>query len=712
MVRKRWNKWVAIGILPIIMLSLSTFILVGQAPTSYPHQNRYLLPPKAIDKHASLQVSRAITFTPVATIFLPSIQKSPTTQSPPAPAPEIYEIYVSPTGSKNNSGLTISDPVDSLLTACRLVDFRRDISHVIYVRGGTYVGHSFTWSNSGRNGPEKCANENSTSPKHDLTITAYKNEKPVFEGQGLRWLIDFRLNKGECTNITIRGLTIRHYINQALGFVGDSRDRSAWNGCNTISNNTFEEIGNLYDMGNCDGCKGFAAIALQNSDRNIIHDNVFVNIENTPDVAAYLHAIYFAHNSNDNHVYNNYVSMTSGDPMRVRDASNNNQIYDNYVDRSGTYGFISGFKGEGESLSNGNVIRDNTITFPYPLFDSIELICKTHPCDESTFIDGGQKLFDGSRPTAEDVGAIAAGDFDGDGKSELVVAFNYGNFVKVVRTTGGDDRHLQKVLYTSPFYTIHGFATGDFDGSSKDQLLTFLRLRSTGRTEIYRGDGLTSILNHGRIYESTIWDVTAMTAGDFDGDGVSESIIAFNKHAGGETRLYRGDGTSSILNLGQFYSSIIWDITALTSGDFNNDGWDELLSAFHRSSETRIYRGNGISSAINEGFIYSSTVWNIPALAAGYFNAEPTPQLVTAFKNRNHEETRLYQGNGLTSATNEPFYDSIVWRVSGLASGYFDDGPSELLATAFTWPTRTQIWAGDGGTSTTNKRVFHRWSAP
>lgn len=586
--------------------------------------------------------------------------------------------------------------------------------YVIYVRGGVYYGHTMIWSHSSSDqGPNTCYNLNSISPDHSLTITAYENEKPVFEGQGHSVLIDFRLQNGECSNVTIEGLTIRHYVNFAIRFRGDRDTPSGWNGCNTIRDNTFEEIGNLYNTSNCPGCIGYGAIDLVNSDNNVIRDNVFANIENTAEHAVYLHTVYFAHGSSDNEVHHNYVSMTSGDPMKVRDASNNNYIHDNYVDRSGKRAFIMGTSvGDDEALSSGNIIEDNTVTFPYPLFDEIQLICTGDPCDDSSYIDRGQKLFEGDRPDTEEVGAVTAGDFDGDGQSELVVAFNYDDLVKVVRTTGGDDRHLQEVLYTSRSFTVHEFATGDFDGSGSDQILTFFQLKSTGGTYVYRGDGLNSIVNLGRLYDSSVWDVTAMTAGDFDGDGESESIVALRRNSDGESRIYRGNGTSSILNLGQLYSSPYWHIPAMTAGDFNGDGQDELLSALHCAAETRIYRGDGTSSALNYARIYTSSAWDVPAMAAGYFDGGSVPQLVTAFKQRNGEETRLYNGNGVNSATNSRFYTNSNWRVSALAAGQFDGYAPHELATAFTWSTRTQIWAGDGTSSATNRGVFYRWSAP
>lgn len=617
---------------------------------------------------------------------------------------DTFNIYLSPTGCDDNSGLSIQDPIQTLSKAQELVDFGRAMDHVIYVLGGMYYGQTVVWRN--------------TSPEFCLTITAFENERPIFEGAGRSVLLDIRNLGGECTNVTIKGLTIRHYVNYGIRFYGGREDIFGWNGCNVIADNVFENNGDLHGTAYCIGCTGFGVVDLVNSRRNVIQGNVFVESEDIEDDAAHMHAVYFAHRSSLNDVYDNYVSVTSGDPFRVRDASNDNYIHNNYVVKSGKYGFISGFSATTdtsyiEKTSQGNMIEDNVVTFPYRLFDSVKLIHNTGPTDLSTFKNKGQRFFKGEWPQSEQIGAIASGDFDGDGRSELVVALNYSDFSVVVRTTGGINRHLQKLIYLSADYEIHGFATGDFDGSGKDQILTFFRHRSTGRTDIYTGNGLTS-LTLNRIYNSSRWDVSAMTAGDFDGDGRSESIVAL--WDGDETRLYRGNGTSSVLNLGKLYSSTKWRVTALAAGDFDDDDRPELVSGFQSASETRIYRGDGISSALNFGYSYSSAIWNVTGLAAGVFRGNDTVRLVTAFEKRNGNESRLYNGNAITSATNHPFYKSTVWRVAGLVAGEFDESSGAELVTAFTWPTRNQIFVGDGWTtatvlSTTMRNIFHRWAA-
>src|SRR5690554_6739057 len=62
-----------------------------------------------------------------------------------------------------------------------------------------------------------------------------------------------------------------------------------------------------------------------------------------------------------------------------------------------------------------------------------------------------------------------------------------------------------------------------------------------------------------------------------------------------------------------------WRVTSMTSGDFNGDGRDELVSALHTPSmsQSRLSRGNGTTSVTNFGDLYTSSTYNINAVAGG-----------------------------------------------------------------------------------------------
>jgi hypothetical protein len=303
-------------------------------------------------------------------------------------------LYVAPDGDDANDGLSLAAPLATLSRAHELVDLPAHGDHQIYVRGGRYHGQSVGW-----------VKHSATS---SITIEAYAEETPVFDGirdgHMQPFFIYVSMGRGGCSNVTIRGLTIRHYLHWGVVLGDSSGEAASWSGCNLIENNVLEKIGDLYlpPPYICSSTqRGYAAIMLENSGNNVIRNNVFENIENCRGAEAFMHAVYLYHGSSNNRIYANYISMTSGDTMRVRDASNDNHFYGNHAERSGTHGFIAGWRNIsiGERPSSGNIVENNIVILPYPAFESIELICRSKRgvCDESTFIDRGQAYFDAGR---------------------------------------------------------------------------------------------------------------------------------------------------------------------------------------------------------------------------------------------------------------------------------------------------------------------------
>lgn len=196
--------------------------------------------------------------------------------------------------------------------------------------------------------------------------------RPVFDGNGAGVFFEFRVSEGEPTNLVFRYLEILEYQNYGILLAGDRNDPdNGWNGANTIFGCVFREVGNLgiSDEG------GYAAVDLVNSNDNLIRNNHFLDLRNSPATAGRLHGVYLAHTSRRNRVEANRFDVVSGDPIRVRDGSDDNVIVDNSFERTGSYFYSDWFcdhannpnctKPTAECPSWENEFRNNVLRCDY-----------------------------------------------------------------------------------------------------------------------------------------------------------------------------------------------------------------------------------------------------------------------------------------------------------------------------------------------------------
>jgi hypothetical protein len=105
---------------------------------------------------------------------------------------------------------------------------------------------------------------------------------------------------------------------------------------NTVDGMSFEQIGDTFTPAST--WWGFAAILFTNSSNNLIDNNTFDQVENTPAKGAdHIHDLYVTHFSSNNTVTRNTFTTVTSYPIKVRDRSNFNDVDGNtFNDTSGT----------------------------------------------------------------------------------------------------------------------------------------------------------------------------------------------------------------------------------------------------------------------------------------------------------------------------------------------------------------------------------------
>jgi len=214
---------------------------------------------------------------------------------------------------------------------------------------------------------------------------------------------------------------------------------------------------------------------------------------------------------------------------------------------------------------------------------------------------------------------VTTGDFNGDGKLDLI-ALSLNNPCKCISVLmGNGDGTFQDAVITRPSFAVFTIGVGDFNGDGKLDLATAGQFGTQKYVNILLGNG-DGKFHRGASYPGE-GSPASIAIADFNGDGELDMAIANSQGIGVRVWMGNGDGT---FQRGADYPTAFptWVIAA----DLNGDGKIDLAAAnFLFSSGATVFLGNG-DGTFQAGTFYSAS--DEPrSLAVGDFNGDGKPDL-------------------------------------------------------------------------------------
>lgn len=178
--------------------------------------------------------------------------------------------------------------------------------------------------------------------------------------------------------------------------------------------------------------------------------------------------------------------------------------------------------------------------------------------------------------------SIATGDFNGDGKADLVVTSFFSNNISILMGTGTGTFTPGRTINYGSGITLSGLAVGDFNGDGRSDIAVGLG-GNTESVSILLGrsaGGFTAapyITPGGRGYK--------IVAGKFNNDDILD--LAFGMET--KSAVFIGDGkggfSAGSLTPDSFFVE--------ASGDFNNDGKADLVGTDRNTGGISVLLGDG-----------------------------------------------------------------------------------------------------------------------
>jgi hypothetical protein len=279
---------------------------------------------------------------------------------------------------------------------------------------------------------------------------------------------------------------------------------------------------------------------------------------------------------------------------------------------------------------------------------------------------------------AETLDPAFAGDFDGNGRSDLI----WRN-----ESTGQTSIWLMNgTTFSSGAVVMNNVAwrpalLGDFNGDGKSDIVW--RNDTTGESSVWLMSG-TQIIGSGGLVSDPAWRPTH--AADLDGNG-SQDIVWYNAVTGRTSLWLMSGKTMAAGGAFAFDGGTGWVVTHVA--DVDGDGKADLIARNETSGATAIWRMNGLATVGGAG-VMADAAWRVTHTAD--FNGDGKADLV--WRNQTTGATAVWLMNGTGITAGATLMTSMDWAV--LQVGDFDgDGRSDLV-----WRNRTtgqtSMWLMNG----------------
>ncbi|MDD5040287.1 MAG: DUF1416 domain-containing protein [Patescibacteria group bacterium] len=237
---------------------------------------------------------------------------------------------------------------------------------------------------------------------------------------------------------------------------------------------------------------------------------------------------------------------------------------------------------------------------------------------------------------------LAVADVNGDGVDEIITTTMAGAGPQVRVFNAAGEVVSQFFAYATSFRGGVQLATGDVDGDGIEEIITIPQQASAPHVRVFDYDG--TVVSQFFAYASTIRGSYHLSTGDVNADGVADVIVTPGPGLGPQVAMFTGSGEL----IGRFfaYATTFRGGMHASVGDVNGDGANEIVASPESNAGPHIRVFNTAGAVVSQFFAYAQNLRGSFSSVVADVDSDGTSDIVTAPGSGMGPHVRAFDGAG------------------------------------------------------------------